>query len=310
MGIMPTKLGILQGSDPRVCAMNTVAVVLEKPERLVLSRLDLSAPGDDDVVVDIEWSGISTGTERLLWSGRMPLLPRHGLPARSRLRIGRQDRRRRTMFGRRDRRARVRAGRALLRRRSRPVRRRGLAARRAGPPRHSRSTRRSASRACCWRSPPPPITPSPARPRPELIVGHGVLGRLVGAACRRRSAATPDRVGTQSEIAARAPKATRSSSDDDDARRDYRSICDVSGDAHAARHADRRLAPRGEIVLAGFYSEPLAFAFPPAFMQEARIRVAAEWQPADLAAVKALIEAGAALARRPHHPSRSGGGRR
>ena len=39
-----------------------------------------------------------------------------------------------------------------------------------------------------------------------------------------------------------------------------------------------RLAPGGEIVLAGFYSEPLSFAFPPAFMREARIRVAAEWQ--------------------------------
>jgi bacteriochlorophyllide a dehydrogenase len=30
-------------------------------------------------------------------------------------------------------------------------------------------------------------------------------------------------------------------------------------------------------VLAGFYTEPLAFAFPPAFMKEARLRVAAEW---------------------------------
>ena len=53
-----------------------------------------------------------------------------------------------------------------------------------------------------------------------------------------------------------------------------------------------RLAPGGEIVLAGFYSEPLSFAFPPAFMREARLRVAAEWQPSDLVAVKALIESG------------------
>src|SRR5262245_59707455 len=60
--------------------MNTVAVVLEKPERLALSRLVLSAPGDEDVVVDVEWSGISTGTERLLWSGRMPSFPGMGYP--------------------------------------------------------------------------------------------------------------------------------------------------------------------------------------------------------------------------------------
>ncbi len=45
-------------------------------------------------------------------------------------------------------------------------------------------------------------------------------------------------------------------------------------------------------MLAGFYSEPLSFAFPPAFMREARIRVAAEWQRADLVAVKQLVESG------------------
>ena len=63
-----------------------------------------------------------------------------------------------------------------------------------------------------------------------------------------------------------------------------------------------RIAPGGEIVLAGFYSEPLSFAFPPAFMREARIRVAAEWQQADLVATRALIESGPAVARWPDHP--------
>ncbi len=46
-------------------------------------------------------------------------------------------------------------------------------------------------------------------------------------------------------------------------------------------------------MLAGFYSEPLSFSFPPAFMREARIRVAAEWQRGDLLAVMALVESGA-----------------
>ena len=64
-----------------------------------------------------------------------------------------------------------------------------------------------------------------------------------------------------------------------------------------------RLAPGGEIVLAGFYSEPLSFAFPPAFMREARIRVAAEWQPADLVAVQRADRVRTAVARRPDHPS-------
>ena len=60
--------------------MNTLAVVLQQPERLVLDRLDLQAPGAEDIVVDVEWSGISTGTERLLWSGRMPDFPGMGYP--------------------------------------------------------------------------------------------------------------------------------------------------------------------------------------------------------------------------------------
>ena len=46
-----------------------------------------------------------------------------------------------------------------------------------------------------------------------------------------------------------------------------------------------------EVVLAGFYDR-LSFAFPPAFLREARMRVAAEFTPADIAAVLALIETG------------------
>ena len=60
--------------------MDTVAVLMKEPERLALSRLGLVDPGDADVVVDIAWSGISTGTERLLWSGRMPPFPGMGYP--------------------------------------------------------------------------------------------------------------------------------------------------------------------------------------------------------------------------------------
>ena len=32
------------------------------------------------MVVDIDFSGISTGTERLLWNGRMPMFPGMGYP--------------------------------------------------------------------------------------------------------------------------------------------------------------------------------------------------------------------------------------
>jgi bacteriochlorophyllide a dehydrogenase len=60
--------------------MNTMAVVLEQPEKISVSELPLTPPTDDDVVVDIAFSGISTGTERLLWSGRMPMFPGMGYP--------------------------------------------------------------------------------------------------------------------------------------------------------------------------------------------------------------------------------------
>ena len=41
------------------------------------------------------------------------------------------------------------------------------------------------------------------------------------------------------------------------------------------------------------HSDDIRFAFPPAFMKEARLRVAAEWTPADLVVTRGLIESGA-----------------
>ncbi len=47
-----------------------------------------------------------------------------------------------------------------------------------------------------------------------------------------------------------------------------------------------------EIVLAGFYEARLSFAFPMAFMKEARFRIAAEFKPEDVVAVTAMIADG------------------
>src|SRR6185295_3249637 len=60
--------------------METLAVVIEEPERLTLRTLDLAPPEAGEVVVEVLWSGISTGTERLLWLGRMPSFPGLGYP--------------------------------------------------------------------------------------------------------------------------------------------------------------------------------------------------------------------------------------
>ena len=66
-----------RGNEPE---MDAFAVVFDRPESLALSRLPLTTPGDSDVVVDVAWSGISTGTERLLYLGRMPPFPGMGYP--------------------------------------------------------------------------------------------------------------------------------------------------------------------------------------------------------------------------------------
>lgn len=126
---------------------------------------------------------------------------------------------------------------------------------------------------------------------PELIVGHGVLGRLLarltvvlGGRAPTVWERNPNRVDGAIGYAVMAPES--------DSRRDYKVICDVSGDSKLLDTLIARLAARGELVLAGFYKDPLTFAFPTAFIREARIRVAAEWRQADLQAVQQLVESG------------------
>ena len=60
--------------------LKTKAVVLEKPENILLRDVDLVPASENDIIVEIEWSGISTGTEKLLWTGQMPSFPGMGYP--------------------------------------------------------------------------------------------------------------------------------------------------------------------------------------------------------------------------------------
>jgi 3-hydroxyethyl bacteriochlorophyllide a dehydrogenase len=124
-----------------------------------------------------------------------------------------------------------------------------------------------------------------------LIVGHGVLGRLLARLALADGGAPPTVWETNP---ARHTGATGYAviAPDDDPRRDYTTIFDASGDAGLLDTLIGRLAPGGEIVLAGFYEAQIAFAFPPAFMREARLRIAAEWKPADMQALTTLIAEG------------------
>jgi 3-hydroxyethyl bacteriochlorophyllide a dehydrogenase len=77
---------------------------------------------------------------------------------------------------------------------------------------------------------------------------------------------------------------------EDDQRRDYGVIFDASGASGLLDALVPRLAKGGEVVLCGFYTAPISFAFPPAFMKELRLRIASEWQLADLEATRRLLD--------------------
>ncbi len=125
---------------------------------------------------------------------------------------------------------------------------------------------------------------------PDLIVGHGVLGRLLARIALSLGCDAP--LVWESDERRHGGADGYSVSTPRDEHRGFAAIYDVSGDAKLLDILIGRLAPRGEVVLAGFYSEALSFAFPPAFMKEARIRIAAEWRPNDLLQVTDLIESG------------------
>lgn len=272
--------------------MQTLAVVMEKPEQLALRRLDLVDPGAEDVVVDIAWSGISTGTEKLLWTGAMPPFPGLGYPLvpgyesvgriieagpQSGRRIGEQVfvpgskgfRDARGLFGGAASRVVVQGS------RTKPV-----------PERLGREAVLLALAATAHHA-----IIAEASALPDLIIGHGVLGRLI-ARITVALGGRPVVWETNSvRLTGAEGYALRHPDEDQDGR--YRTICDASGDASLMDRLIARLTPGGELVLAGFYHAPIRFDFAPAFLSELRLRVAAEWREPDLVAVQRLLAEGA-----------------
>ncbi len=293
--------------------MDTIAVVMERPEHLALRRLPLATPGEDEVVVEVEWSGISTGTERLLWSGRMPPFPGMGYPlipgyesvgrvvaagAASGTRQGarvfvpgaRWSGAVRGLFGGAARHL-VAPGRRVL-----PLAEHlGEEAVLLALP--ATAWHAMQSPAAANASAPDATSSAPASPGaatcvpPDLIVGHGVLGRLL-ARLTLAIGAPPPVVWERNPARAAGASGYQVIAPEEDRREGYRAIFEASGDSAALDRLIAKLARGGEIVLAGFYAEPLSFAFPPAFLREARLRVAAEWAAGDLAAVRDMVEAG------------------
>ncbi|MGF7208744.1 3-hydroxyethyl bacteriochlorophyllide a dehydrogenase [Skermanella aerolata] len=270
--------------------MDTLAVVFEEPERLSLRRLDLTPPEAADVTVDILWSGISTGTERLLWLGRMPAFPGMGYP----LVPGYESVGRITSAGKDSGR---REGELVFVPGARcfgdvrglfggAASRLVVAGDRVVPVDENLGEQAVllALAATAYHT-------MAGQAKPDLIVGHGVLGRLVARIALVNDDG-PVTVWETNPVRSDAGSLYQVIHPDADTRHDYGAIYDVSGDSGLLNALIKRIRRGGEVVLAGFYSAPLSFDFSPAFIREARIRVAAEWTQSDLAAVKKLVETG------------------
>jgi len=273
--------------------LHTTAVILKGPRDLSLDSLPITPPGDGDLVVQISHSGISTGTEKLFWSGEIPPFPGMGYPlvpgyeatgevveagAGSGYKTGDTvfvpgancyegafglfGGAARLLVTAADRVTRIDSGMGAE----------GALLALAATARHAMAGQGKAV--------------------PDLIVGHGVLGRLLARLTVAAGAPAP----TVWEVdPARRGGAVGYEVIDlaSDTRRDYTSVYDASGSVAVLPDLIGRIARGGEIVLAGFYTDPISFAFPPAFMKEARLRISAEWTRDDLNATRALVSSGA-----------------
>lgn len=268
--------------------MDALAVVIEEPERLTVRRVDLTQPTDRDVVVSVDWSGISSGTERLLWTGQMPAFPGMGYPlipgyeSVGRITHPSGDRREgelvfvpgsrgfdgiKGLFGG--------AASQLVVDRDRVVPLDDAMGEQGTLLALAATARHAVARAGRM---------------PELIIGHGVLGRLVA---RWVVAHGGEPVVWEKEPLRRdGARGYRVLEPGEGLERPIDCAIDVSGHETIIDELVPLLAPRGRIVLAGFYGARTSFGFPAAFMKEVELRIAAEWRPEDLPDVMNALRGG------------------
>ncbi len=295
--------------------LSSTAVVFEQPGQLALRSVELVNPISTDLVVDIEASGISTGTEKLLWTGTMPAFPGLAYPlvpgyeavgvvrdagVACSLKAG--DRvfvpgascyqgDVRGLFGASASTLVVSEQRVMSVADLPPDQATLLALAATAMHiltyrlRQRQPDRKGAGEALSVSD----IVPC----APQLIIGHGVLGRLLARICVAIGAEAPLvwELDPQRHQGAQGYEVI-SPDDDDAAPRNH--IVDVSG--ACGEHFNQliaRLAKGGRLTLGGFYNEPVNFNFAPAFMREATLDIAAEWVPDDLSLTLALVQAGA-----------------
>jgi 3-hydroxyethyl bacteriochlorophyllide a dehydrogenase len=277
--------------------MKAKAIVFEAPKSLSVRELELAPMGPRDLEVTVAFSGISTGTERLLWEGTMPPFPGLSYPlvpgyetvgtiAKMGAEVtgwtvgdsvflpgsyafqGVQN-----IFGG--------SGERLVVPHERAVKldpawgAKGVLLALAATAHHVFTVGRDNL----------PLA------YPDLIIGHGIMGRLLARMVVAAGKPAPVVWETQA-IRQKGALGYEVIHPDQDVRKDYRCICDVSGDSGILNRVIPKMAAGGEVVLAGFYKQDLSFAYAPAFMREASIRVAAQWKKHDLDAVVAMFHDG------------------
>ncbi|MEM1365357.1 MAG: chlorophyll synthesis pathway protein BchC [Pseudomonadota bacterium] len=271
--------------------METNAVVISKPSRIELWELQLKEAGPKDIVVETAWSGISSGTERKLFDGSMPPFP--GLayplvPGYEAVGYVAQTDEAEThavgdlvfvpgancytdasgLFGASASQLVTGADRVIAV--PADLREQATLLSLAATAHHALT-----------------VTNRP----PDLIIGHGVLGRLLARMCIAMGNPAPtvwenDRYRRNGGSGYEVTEAKR------DSRSDFNCIIDASGADSILNDAISRLAMGGQLVLAGFYNEQLSFDFVPAFVREANIQIAREFQPSDIKAALTLVSAG------------------
>ena len=272
--------------------MKTDAVILTGPRKLSIESVMVTEPIGDEVVIEIKYSGISSGTEKLFWTGQMPHFPGMGYPlvpgyesvgevvsagTNTGFKVGDfvfvpgancfGDIK--GLFGG--------AAKMLVTSASRVIKidpgmeYDGVLFALAATARHAIA--------------------GFGNELPDLIVGHGVLGRLL-ARLTLAAGGTPPVVWETNTERMGGSQGYEVLHPETDTRKNYSSIYDVSGDPTIMNDLVGRISKGGEIVLAGFYPGDINFAFPAAFMKEAKFRVSSEFNAEDVSVTRTLIEAG------------------
>ena len=273
--------------------MITKAVVMSEPGSLSIQSVDLKSPSKEDVVIEINYSGISTGTEKLFYNGKMPQFPGMGYPLvpgyestgevvqapkDSNLKIGDMvfvpgadcySGSVKSLFG-------------------------GAAQTIISTP--NRLIKIDSTMGCNGALFALAATARHAiagfgNKMPDVIVGHGVLGRLL-ARLVILAGEKPPIVWEKNILRHLGATDYEVVLPEYDERSDYDCIFDVSGDSEILDSLIGRVRKGGEVVLAGFYPDRIGFGFAQAFLKEVSLRVSAEFTPEDVATTKLLIEDG------------------